>query len=730
MENIVSNIEHLLVLLYSGLDASKQSLNKQDFEEANKRLIELQSLRETWSYVWSLLDVSKPVNVQYFGANALYFKLSKHFAEIKSPPSEASNNQIDQLCIHLNQRLDLYMSHKDAWLVTSKLISCAAVLFIQSIGEANLDATTLHWQSNIFQLKCVDLPPEQYFLILVTLMNAIVEEFKNVYTAKARRPLVSESLAKLCPLVTNVIHTVLTTQTHEELIKITTKCYSNWAQKFDSILLDDHHQGIVAAMLNLVSSQSVCQECVQALIDVYTHPFMTNHPKLVMQFVEQITLGLSPLLDQALAESNSDQTLELYKLFIQIGSGHSRLLLDSLDEGTVQRAELILKFLSIILQCSSTKGVFYQDEFVSELSFNFWINFQDDIMGSEDDKLPKYVAIFKDVYLALIQALLIKVQYPPDEIFFEVWDDEEREKFRCYRQDIGDVLMYCYSLLHSSMLQCLVEHFNLSVDQLVRLLNTAGAGHSTEPSPDQINQAARQLEAIFYVFSAISENVDLKKCVFLTHIFSSLPTIQFERINCPWLIESIMNLLSAYSLWLSMNTNYFSFTLSSIATALKSPHSLLVTSATMALKNICQECQLSLRPFASQIVVLCEEGLNSSRLGYREKARLMSTMGLVLSVMPFTEIMAHLERFLVPILAQLESTLNACEESKLSEIGVHVNGVLQMLASLFNTLDVNLKGTDLEDGDELISVDLIKSNQNASEGEQVQPISLVFEKVN
>jgi len=48
------------------------------------------------------------------------------------------------------------------------------------------------------------------------------------------------------------------------------------------------------------------------------------------------------------------------------------------------------------------------------------------------------LTIVKPLYISLTQVLLKKVAYPPN---LESWTPDERELFRCYRQDISDTFV-------------------------------------------------------------------------------------------------------------------------------------------------------------------------------------------------------------------------------------------------------------------------------------------------
>jgi len=340
-------------------------------------------------------------------------------------------------------------------------------------------------------------------------------------------------------------------------------------------------------------------------------------------------------------------------------------------------------------------------------------------MGSDESRIQTYLNLFNEIYDSLLNCFLIKVQYPPDEIYVQQWDNDDREKFRCYRQDIGDTFMYCFNILRNSMLKNLFGHFSKAIDQVIVMSHK-------ECDREGLISSARYLEAVLFAFSSIAENIDVNESMFLPQIFASFSTIPFDKVNMPRLLETVMNLLSAFSEWICCNVNYIPYTISVIASGLKSNNTLVIVSATMALKVITPECQLNLHPYASQLISLCEEHLNYSNLQYKDKARLMYTLGTVLSIMPIEVIMQTVDRILVPILTEADKILripNSADET----VRPHINGILLILANLFSKLDINLKGTELDEGDQLVSKSI--AQKSAKNCFKPQPLYIIFEKV-
>lgn len=64
----------------------------------------------------------------------------------------------------------------------------------------------------------------------------------------------------------------------------------------------------------------------------------------------------------------------------------------------------------------------------------FIMSLQDDILTFEGEQQAELLTIFQPVYLKLVDTFILKSLLPPDNAL----TSEEKEMFRCYRQDICD----------------------------------------------------------------------------------------------------------------------------------------------------------------------------------------------------------------------------------------------------------------------------------------------------
>lgn len=700
----IANIENLVIDFFSKKDDSES------FEKTNKILTEAQNSKEAWFFVWQFLNVEKSLDVQYFGANTLFTKLSKYFAEI-----DDKDIQKDQIRQKVFEILISYLNCPNSNnfdLIITKLISCLSVYVIQTIGTTW--PTAVQDIANLIQPeKFPQLPPTRVIFILIKILNTILEEWNKLYIDKTKRAIIVHELEKHAEFVLYVVYKVLSEENiSDDITKICLKCFANWSKSIGTIFLPESHSSTVLLALNAMFNENTCHEAVEAIIDVYTCPHIEKHPKLVLELVEKLPV-LENVIPNAVRDLKLDYLSDIYLLFVSIGDSHSRLLLDSLIEQP-KYSNAILYLLQVILRCSSTPTYYGYDESISNLPFNFWITFQDDIMGSDESKIQTYLSLFSEIFHSLIDIFLVKLQYPPDEIYCQSWDSDDREKFRCYRQDIGDTFMFCFNILRSSMLKLLMDHFTKSINFIAISVNK-----------DDAKSSIRYFEAVIFAFASISENISNDN-VCIPQIFRSLQELPLDKINDPHLLVTIMNFLSSSTEWLYYEIDYISCVIPLIGVALKSKNHNVVVSATMALKVITPECRPKLHKYANILILLCEEHLNYPTILYKDKARLMYTLGTILSIMSMDVIMQTIDRIVLPIINQLQSMLYV-DESKKHEARVHISGLLLILTNLFANLDVNLKGTQLDEGDELVSKSHIQ--KSAKNSIKPQPLYFIFEKV-
>lgn len=64
-------------------------------------------------------------------------------------------------------------------------------------------------------------------------------------------------------------------------------------------------------------------------------------------------------------------------------------------------------------------------------------------------------AIFRPFFANLLEIFIVKLQLPDN--YDDSWSDEEKERLRCYRIDIGDTMVYMISVIGEIMLEFIIK---------------------------------------------------------------------------------------------------------------------------------------------------------------------------------------------------------------------------------------------------------------------------------
>ncbi|XP_067135398.1 importin-13 isoform X2 [Centruroides vittatus] len=639
MDFSLETVERVLHEFYH--DAESQA-------EANHYLTLLQISPEAWNIAWQLLNHSKTQEIQFFGANMLQIKISRFWHEIPAEQYISLRHKILETLIN-------YAGGPK--IVLTRLSVALSSYVIHTLPE--------HWPSAISDvissLQPQNIPsvtPHQALTMLLELLTVLPEEFQTMHMPCSQRGIVRNALQSSVPQILGLVQEIFY-QTDEvtNIHQMALKCYSSWSQ-LDPCVLE--YEPLLLSTLKLVYNEELCQTALEALTNVVIHPESHKCPNSILKLVGQI-IKLEDLLSKAIQEKDMDICCCIYGLFIALGETHSKLLLNTILEREEYR-DTIIKLISLILQCSRTPGHYPIDEICSEQTFGFWYTLQDEIVASEPAKFESYLRLFHPLFQSLVDTYLIKIQYPTEDAY-QQWHNDEKESFRCYRQDVGDSFMYCYNILRESMLANLMAHLSVAVNRA------------------SVNSSDWQyLESCLYAFQAIAESVDSEEKYYLPQFFSNLPKILLQNVQ---VISTTMDAIGSYAEWINVHPEVLEHVVPILMMGIQNTD--VSPASTMALKDITRDCQPSLAPFAEQILSTSQEAL--SNLKSRERIRLMSTIGQVLSIMSLDYIMSYLETLLTPIIHQLQQTLT--EQSSTSKTTIILN--LNILSMLFSTLDIRPK---------------------------------------
>lgn len=179
-----------------------------------------------------------------------------------------------------------------------------------------------------------------------------------------------------------------------------------------------------------------------------------------------------------------------------------------------------------------------------------------------------------------LQVLVKKSMYP-DNTKSTTFSVDDKEMFRCYRQDVADTLMYCYNVLNLEMLDILNTKLNEALQACL-----------------VDNNKWPYVESCLHSFSSISECIEMEN-LYLPKLMCTLKEIPYNNLHTN-VLSSALDCVGAYSEWVHDHPHLLEklipLVISGIGNADVTPN------ATMALKDLCYSCQNLLAPYADVLI--------------------------------------------------------------------------------------------------------------------------------
>lgn len=642
--------------------------------------------RQAWNFCWDLMSPSRPPELQFFGASTLHLKMSKFWHEL--PASQYSDLRKKLLECIIN-----YISGPK--IVLTRLCVTLSSYVIHTITE--------YWNKavsdiiNAFQPQNVpNVSHTNLAAITLEFLTVLPEEFQCMTLVQSHRAVVRNELRSCLPQILAYLQHMFMHTEYAELHNPAIKCFSSWIQF--GIPLPEC-EPLLPFILEAAANEELGEIALEALATVACHQDVHRYPASVHRLMVQI-LSLENLLAQYLHVRDMDRCYSIYYLVTNFGETHCRLILESfLQDGEYR--DHALRIVRLILQCTNAPGQYPTEESCSGLVFNFWYMFQDEITSAETNKQAVYRSFCTPVYVSLVEVLLMKIMLPADNDY-DNWNSDDKEQFRCYRQDIQDTLMYCYKFLREPMLEILHRHLLVAVQK---------AGEDVS--------AWKMLEACLVGFEAVAESVALGECCYLPRVFDALPVMPFANVK---VVSSALSLIGAYAEWLNLHPSQLGHIVPLLLMGLRTRE--VAPAATVALREISRDCQLSMRPYAEQILNESQRVLSSGMLNPSEKIRLMCTIGRLLSILEVKATMAYLTELLNPYLHEMQMYTH---QKAGPNAPPKVLVTMQMLSMLFINLDTKMRDSDNADSDEnQANARLLLS---AVKTDRTQPVLLILQNI-
>ncbi|XP_053395746.1 importin-13-like [Mercenaria mercenaria] len=617
-------------------------------QEAHQWLTAAQVSSAAWSFCWQLLSPDKSLQVQYFGASTLHVKISRYWNEVPADQYESLRSRI------LEQIVNSATGPK---LILTRLCVALSSLALHSMPQV--------WPNPIDSLIIMfqdDSSP----------LNSTQRFTHKCQKSKLRHEL-TQNMTKILALLTNLMSPNSPSDVYEHALK----CFGSWVDF--GIQMNEAEQIIIQVFQSL-NSPHLFDSAVDTLVKVFSHPDSHRFPYTIQKLLP-LVLQLQGMLNSAINDHDMDTCQGIAQIVVSLAESHSNINLtvslysfrihardtcQGIAQIVVSLAEshsnidLTLSLYVFRIHARDNLQYFEDNLLISQDNLHL---FQDNLQDLEPEKYQLLLPMFQPVYLGLIENLLIKVQYPSDEVY-ETWSAEEKEHFRCYRQDIGDTMMYAYSILREPLLGYLCN-------ALASLVKT----------DKELSIRWELMEAVFFLFNSVAESVDLEEGIYLPSVLELLPKLPFTNVK---FISTVLYMLGSFGEWMNYHPQSLSCAIPLLLQGLGNPE--VAMAATMALKDVTRETLEHIQPFVPQILQACQAALERGNLKSRENIRVMSCIGQVLSVLPYSDIMGHLDPILTPIIQELEQL---SKQQPSSSVKNRLLLKINMLSWLFASLDTD-----------------------------------------
>ncbi|CAF0805984.1 unnamed protein product [Brachionus calyciflorus] len=651
-------------------------------------LKQAQNSQEAWVFGWELIDMNKSINCQFYGASCLYNKVSKHFGDV--PPEQydiLKNKLLEKLLLYATTLLD--NKHQQIRLIQRKLNSALAKLALYLIQD--------QWQNCIQDMittipNCINEPEKheeqrnQLILIVIDLLTLLPEEYQTLSNLnKLKRTQINSQLKKNFPLIRDYLLNLFnsfnslppnmllsTSSLYFNMIENSIKCLTSWIEF--GIQMNDIQQ-FIDYLFVYIYNDSLFDQSAECLTSLFSSEDNLKYTNSIFKYMPKI-LELQNLLTKFIEEKDNDGSVVLTKLILAFGENQLSVIFDGFLSNNDQVKQILLQFINLIMNLTSMPGNFPVDEESSDLTFVFWYSLQDTLLGI-DQGSNELLIIFRPFFINLLEIFILKLQLPNN---YDDWTEEEKERLRCYRIDIGDTMVYMISLVGEVMLEFIVK-------RLVRCI---------EAEPDNW----RIQEALIYMLQSVvselnescSPDFSYNNDIYLISFVDLIPKIKYSNKH---ILSTTLLAVGSLGSWLERNVNVLPNAISLCLLGLKTES--VTQSASFALKDIINDCDLS--SYAEQIIATSQEALKSCTVAQNYEIRLMSIIGMCLSDLlsvEYQRAINWLQNIVEPYIIKLTELSQLKQTDKNTQSATcHILNLLSQLMSSLIQRSQNHNSTDL-----------------------------------
>jgi transportin-3 len=357
-----------------------------------------------------------------------------------------------------------------------------------------------------------------------------------------------------------------------------------------------------------------------------------------LQSSDTFEVGSDMLCEIILASSKTPRNMELFHSVLPYLQNLIALLKQNMEDDEVVRgicriyveagesfADLIVSELSTyqaiiegLLLCSSA-----EDLDIVRITINAWFMISEELMGSEKSHLR---VGFLPVYQSLVGIILQKMQYPEELATFTA---QERDEFRDFRHDIGDVLKDCVKVLGQDVALQAPYHLLQSIFQ---------AAQSTPNAPIRW----QEVEAPLFSLRTMCREVSFTESQYIPEIMSMLPKLP----NHPKIKYAAILVIGRYAQWTNVHPEMLTYQLDFVSKGFEGDSETTIAAA-HAFRDLCKYCSKhlvqyidQLQPFYTNSLPLVQE---------QDKKEMSEAISHLICAVPLEQLEQAINMFCLPV---------------------------------------------------------------------------------
>ncbi|KAL7753705.1 Nuclear import receptor [Sorochytrium milnesiophthora] len=591
--------------------------------------------REAWELAARLLrDASVPTEARIFSAQVIRHKVSTELHTLDvSQLDPLRQSMID--CLNAN-------------------IATKAIVTQLCCALAELAIHNKHWHDP------VKFMTEQYggrqettfvFLEFLTVLPEELEASQKVLTREEYNSRYSQLLeSNASSLFQSLVSSLCEQATPFDLKQMLFRCLESWMNS----------QAIPLQVLNATPIVDMAfgalkhQQMFDSTVSILSCVFEKAHVEIVKKHetglhVANVALPQLAQCKDALSEAADDEDLcrGYCRLFSAAGENMLPLIVDN-----PQACSGLLQGLLMVTSFHHLDAV--------KTTFPFWYYL------SECLNDPEYhvndSATFVSVYSSLVDIMVGHLRYPNDD---GAWTAKERDEFRDFRHEMGDVLKDCVHVLGDSVV----------LSKAYALLETALSKGATA-------EQWRDIEAPLFALRTTGSAVRPEEAQVLPNVMAKLPQLpQHPKIR-----HSVIMLIGVVSQWTRAHPEYLPYQMEYISSGFHDDD--VVSSAAKTLKYLCRDCGELLIDYLQQLHSFYASII--PKVSKDDSLDITEGIAHIIARAPLANMLELLRSFTLPILTRLSQVLDPSVDANSASLVSEVNGLLHRLSFFVKFVEPNV----------------------------------------